>query len=229
MSECSTTPYYETTRHERGSRPHRCDECRDYSIGFAEGLEAAAKRCDVNAEEWLSKSNIADDPERFDMKYEAAAADAASIRALKTSEVHSSTTRDESSTPLDGLVATSLPAEAPSRAGTPSGEANHYHQSLGAKWMCEAIVRWLRTPVPGTLCEDQERDERIADSLVRRWEDERFWRPRVNAEPAGVEHGAGVCPECGGSGGLYEYINKTPFRMKCPRCVATGKESGEVK
>ena len=47
-------------------------------------------------------------------------------------------------------------------------DANRYHQRLGAKWMCEALVRWLRTS--GLAC---------AADIERRWEDDAFWRPET--------------------------------------------------
>lgn len=52
---------------------------------------------------------------------------------------------------------------APSRA-----EANNYHQSLGAKWMCEAIVSKYAP------------DEReFVHAFARKWQDASFWRPKT--------------------------------------------------
>ena len=52
-------------------------------------------------------------------------------------------------------------------------DANRYHQSLGAKWMVEAIIREYRT----TFALNKHARE-FANSLERRWEDEGFWRPK---------------------------------------------------
>ena len=47
---------------------------------------------------------------------------------------------------------------------------NEYHQSLGAKWMCEAIVSKYAP------------DEReFVHAFARKWEDASFWRPKTSA------------------------------------------------
>jgi hypothetical protein len=192
--------------------------------GTSAGLEAAAKLVETylkTSEQMADRTHI-NHVTRGDLaaiSHVQAEDIAADIRALKTSEARADGSERDCSV---------VPGQRSEEPGSPSGEANRYHQALGAKWMCEAIVKWLRTPLPGTLCEDQERDERIADSLVRRWEDKSFWRPRSNAEPAGGERGAGVCKRCGG-GGTTEVDRITPWKTNpCPRCGGTGKEP-EVK
>ena len=59
---------------------------------------------------------------------------------------------------------------------------NEYHQSLGAKWMCEAIVSKYAP------------DEReFVHAFARKWEDPSFWRPKTEPAPT-----AKPCPlkEC---------------------------------
>ena len=47
---------------------------------------------------------------------------------------------------------------------------NEYHQSLGAKWMCEAIAR------------EYAPDEReFVHAFARKWQDPSFWRPKTSA------------------------------------------------
>lgn len=55
-------------------------------------------------------------------------------------------------------------------------EANTYHQRLGAKWMCEAIVRDIRLAPVKTLGRSE-----TADYYERKWEDASFWRPKTSA------------------------------------------------
>lgn len=58
------------------------------------------------------------------------------------------------------------------------GQASRgYHQRLGAKWMCDAIVRWLRT----TFVQNRNA-QWLASDLERKWEDEDFWRPPVSPQ-----------------------------------------------
>lgn len=52
-----------------------------------------------------------------------------------------------------------------------SPDANRYHQALGAKWMCEAIVRWCRT----TLRQNRNAQS-FADDIELKWADDAFWR-----------------------------------------------------
>jgi hypothetical protein len=49
--------------------------------------------------------------------------------------------------------------------------ANRYHQTLGAKWMCEAIVRRCRTEL-----RLNRNAQAFADDIERRWAEESFWR-----------------------------------------------------
>lgn len=51
--------------------------------------------------------------------------------------------------------------------------ANRYHQTLGAKWMCEAFVREMTT----TYRLNRHAQE-FARHLERKWEDESYWRPQ---------------------------------------------------
>jgi hypothetical protein len=51
-------------------------------------------------------------------------------------------------------------------------DANRYHQTLGAKWMVEAIIRECRTK----FAQNRNAQE-FANDLERRWEDQSFWRP----------------------------------------------------
>ena len=53
---------------------------------------------------------------------------------------------------------------------------NEYHQSLGAKWMCEAIVRKCETTFALNRSAQQ-----FATMFARKWEAPSFWRP---TEPA---------------------------------------------
>jgi hypothetical protein len=53
-----------------------------------------------------------------------------------------------------------------------SGDANRYQQSLGAKWMCEAIVKFLRSSTKLDWSA-----QRLARMVDRKWEDLGFWRP----------------------------------------------------
>jgi hypothetical protein len=57
--------------------------------------------------------------------------------------------------------------------------ANRYHQTLGAKWMVEAIVKDCRTRL-----RLNRNAQEFANDLERRWEDEAFWRPIAPAAPA---------------------------------------------
>ncbi len=59
-------------------------------------------------------------------------------------------------------------------------DANRYHQSLGAKWMCEAIIREQRTKF-----RENRNAQEFADDLERRWEDEDFWRPKQESHERG--------------------------------------------
>ena len=52
------------------------------------------------------------------------------------------------------------------------GDANRYHQTLGAKWMCEAIVREM----PGAF--RSRNAQEFAAYIERRWEDPHYWRPK---------------------------------------------------
>jgi len=51
-------------------------------------------------------------------------------------------------------------------------DANRYHQSLGAKWMCEAIVREMKT----TFAQNANARE-FGHHIARKWEDTGYWRP----------------------------------------------------
>jgi hypothetical protein len=53
-------------------------------------------------------------------------------------------------------------------------EANRYHQTLGAKWMCDAIVLWCRT----TLRLNRNA-QAFANDVQSKWQDESFWRPKA--------------------------------------------------
>ena len=56
-------------------------------------------------------------------------------------------------------------------------EANRYHQSLGARWMCEAIAREART----TFRLNRNFVE-LARELADKWSDLAYWRPDAPAE-----------------------------------------------
>jgi hypothetical protein len=57
-------------------------------------------------------------------------------------------------------------------------DANRYHQTLGAKWMCDAIVNWCRT-----VLRLNRSARAFADDIQSRWQDESFWRPVTPATP----------------------------------------------
>ena len=60
-----------------------------------------------------------------------------------------------------------------------AADANRYHQRLGAKWMCEAIVREIN----GAF--SQNRHARaFAEHIARKWEVVSYWRPGAAPEAA---------------------------------------------
>lgn len=80
--------------------------------------------------------------------------------------------RDELKKQLEDLVSAvrALGAEI---ARLLEGDANRYHQSLGAKWMCEAIVREMRT----RFAQNRSAQE-FASHVERKWEEAGYWRPK---------------------------------------------------
>jgi hypothetical protein len=55
--------------------------------------------------------------------------------------------------------------------------ANRYHQTLGAKWMCEAIVREMET-----VFEKNTNAVEFGRHIWRKWEDDSYWRPGEKQE-----------------------------------------------
>ena len=53
-------------------------------------------------------------------------------------------------------------------------DANRYHQALGAKWMCEAIVRFLRSTTRPYWSA-----HRLASMIEPRWQDSDFWGRKI--------------------------------------------------
>ncbi len=86
--------------------------------------------------------------------------------------------------------------------------ANHYHQSLGAKWMCEALVREMRSAFA------QNRNaQNFAEHIARKWEDNAYWRPTVCAR---CGNDGNPCSMCGAAG-----------QSKIPCDPVTGEELEE--
>jgi hypothetical protein len=77
-------------------------------------------------------------------------------------------------------------------------DSNRYHQTLGAKWMVEAIIQECRTTY-----KLNRHAQVFADSLDRRWEDEKFWRSerdelsrvQENRPPLGTNTAENAAPQ----------------------------------
>ena len=57
-------------------------------------------------------------------------------------------------------------------------DANRYHQSLGAKWMCEAIVREM-----GGAFSQNRHARAFAEHIARKWSEAGYWRPGAALSP----------------------------------------------
>jgi hypothetical protein len=85
----------------------------------------------------------------------------------------------------------------PDRAVGTTAFANRYHQTLGAKWMCEAIEREMAT----RFAQNANAQE-FARHVRQKWMDKAYWRPPERC----------TCGSTGGSASYEGHEESCPVR-----------------